>query len=295
MTDPTPFTPPPVWTWNKENGGRFANINRPIAGPTHDKVLPVGRHPLQLYSLATPNGVKVTIMLEELLALGHVGAEYDAWLIRINEGDQFGSGFVEINPNSKIPALMDRSGAAPIRVFESGSILLYLAEKFGAFLPTDVATRTECLSWLFWQMGSTPYLGGGFGHFYAYAPTKIEYAIDRFAMEVKRELDVLDRRLAVSEYLAGPDYSIADIAVWPWYGGLAQGKVYGAGEFLQVQSYKHVQRWTDAIAKRPAVVRGRMVNRAFGEPSEQLHERHDASDFDTKTQDKIASAAPATS
>jgi len=295
MTDPTPFTPPPVWTWNKENGGRFANINRPIAGPTHDKVLPVGRHPLQLYSLATPNGVKVTIMLEELLALGHLGAEYDAWLIRINEGDQFGSGFVEINPNSKIPALTDRSGAAPIRVFESGSILLYLAEKFGAFLPTDVATRTECLSWLFWQMGSTPYLGGGFGHFYAYAPTKIEYAIDRFAMEVKRELDVLDRRLAVSEYLAGPDYSIADIAVWPWYGGLAQGKVYGAGEFLQVQSYKHVQRWTDAIAKRPAVVRGRMVNRAFGEPSEQLHERHDASDFDTKTQDKIASAAPATS
>jgi len=295
MTDPTPFTPPPVWTWNKENGGRFANINRPIAGPTHDKVLPVGRHPLQLYSLATPNGVKVTIMLEELLALGHLGAEYDAWLIRINEGDQFGSGFVEINPNSKIPALTDRSGAAPIRVFESGSILLYLAEKFGAFLPTDVATRTECLSWLFWQMGSTPYLGGGFGHFYAYAPTKIEYAIDRFAMEVKRELDVLDRRLAVSEYLAGPDYSIADIAVWPWYGGLAQGKVYGAGEFLQVQSYKHVQRWTDAIAKRPAVVRGRMVNRAFGEPSEQLHERHDASDFDTKTQDKIASAASATS
>ena len=295
MTDPTPFTPPPVWTWNKENGGRFANINRPIAGPTHDKVLPVGRHPLQLYSLATPNGVKVTIMLEELLALGHLGAEYDAWLIRINEGDQFGSGFVEINPNSKIPALTDRSGAAPIRVFESGSILLYLAEKFGAFLPTDVATRTECLSWLFWQMGSTPYLGGGFGHFYAYAPTKIEYAIDRFAMEVKRELDVLDRRLAVSEYLAGPDYSIADIAVWPWYGGLAQGKVYGAGEFLQVQSYKQVQRWTDAIAKRPAVVRGRMVNRAFGEPSEQLHERHDASDFDTKTQDKIASAAPATS
>ena len=295
MTDPTPYTPPPVWTWNKENGGRFASINRPVAGPTHDKVLPVGRHPLQLYSLATPNGVKVTIMLEELLALGHLGAEYDAWLIRINEGDQFGSGFVEINPNSKIPALTDRSGAAPIRVFESGSILLYLAEKFGAFLPTDVATRTECLSWLFWQMGSTPYLGGGFGHFYAYAPTKIEYAIDRFAMEVKRELDVLDRRLAVSEYLAGPDYSIADIAVWPWYGGLAQGKVYGAGEFLQVQSYKHVQRWTDAIAKRPAVVRGRMVNRAFGEPSEQLHERHDASDFDTKTQDKIASAAPATS
>ena len=295
MTESPSYTPPKIWRWNKENGGRFANINRPIAGPTHDKVLPVGRHPLQLYSLATPNGVKVTIMLEELLALGHLGAEYDAWLIRINEGDQFGSGFVEINPNSKIPALTDRSGAAPIRVFESGSILLYLAEKFGAFLPTDVATRTECLSWLFWQMGSTPYLGGGFGHFYAYAPTKIEYAIDRFAMEVKRELDVLDRRLAVSEYLAGPDYSIADIAVWPWYGGLAQGKVYGAGEFLQVQSYKHVQRWTDAIAKRPAVVRGRMVNRAFGEPSEQLHERHDASDFDTKTQDKIASAAPATS
>ena len=289
MTDPTPFTPPPVWTWNKENGGRFANINRPIAGPTHDKVLPVGRHPLQLYSLATPNGVKVTIMLEELLALGHVGAEYDAWLIRINEGDQFGSGFVEINPNSKIPALTDRSGAAPIRVFESGSILLYLAEKFGAFLPTDVATRTECLSWLFWQMGSTPYLGGGFGHFYAYAPTKIEYAIDRFAMEVKRELDVLDRRLAVSEYLAGPDYSIADIAVWPWYGGLAKGLLYGAGEFLQVQEYANLQRWTDAIAERPAVRRGRMVNRTWGEPSSQLHERHDASDFETKTQDKMAS------
>jgi len=251
-------------------------------------VLPIGRHPLQLYSLATPNGVKVTIMLEELLALGHVGAEYDAWLIKI-DGNQFGSGFVAVNPNSKIPALMDRSGAKPVRVFESGAILVHLAEKFGSLLPTDAAARAECLSWLFWQMGSAPYLGGGFGHFYAYAPTKIEYAIDRFAMEVKRQLDVLDRRLAISEYLAGPDYTIADIAVWPWYGGLAQGKVYGAGEFLQVKEYKHVQRWTDAIAKRPAVMRGRMVNRTYGELSEQLHERHDAGDFDTKTQDKLAS------
>jgi GST-like protein len=290
MTDLPAYTPPKVWSWNKENGGQFANINRPIAGPTHDKVLPVGRHPLQLYSLATPNGVKVTVMLEELLALGHVGAEYDAWLIRINTGDQFGSGFVEVNPNSKIPALMDRSGASPIRIFESGAILLHLAEKFGALLPTD-ATRAECLSWLFWQMGSAPYLGGGFGHFYAYAPSKIGYAIDRFAMEVKRQLDVLDRRLADHEYLAGAHYSIADIAVFPWYGALAQGLLYGAGEFLDVNSYVHVQRWTSAIAQRPAVVRGRMVNRAWGELSGQLHERHDASDFDTRTQDKLESGA----
>jgi GSH-dependent disulfide-bond oxidoreductase len=287
MTDSTPYTPPPVWTWNKANGGKFANINRPIAGSTHDKALPVGRHPLQLYSLATPNGVKVTVMLEELLALGHAGAEYDAWMIRINEGDQFSSGFVAANPNSKIPALVDRTGPAPIRVFESGAILVYLAEKFGAFLPTDVAKRAECMAWLFWQMGSAPYLGGGFGHFYAYAPTKIEYAIDRFAMEVKRQLDVLDRRLAESAYLAGDDYTIADMAVWPWYGALAKGLVYGAGEFLQVQDYTHVQRWTDQIADRPAVKRGRMVNRAWGEPSSQLHERHEASDFDTKTQDKV--------
>jgi GSH-dependent disulfide-bond oxidoreductase len=287
MNDSTLYTPPTVWKWNKESGGRFANINRPIAGPTHDKELPVGRHPLQLYSLATPNGVKVTVMLEELLALRHSGAEYDAWLIRITEGDQFGSGFVAVNPNSKIPALMDRSSATPVRVFESGAILLYLAEKFGAFLPTETTTRAECLSWLFWQMGSAPYLGGGFGHFYAYAPTKIEYAIDRFAMEVKRELDVLDRRLAQSEYLAGADYTIADIAVWPWYGALAKGLLYEAGEFLQVREYANVQRWTDAIANRPAVQRGRKVNRAWGELSDQLHERHDAGDFDTKTQDKI--------
>ncbi|MGB8839709.1 MAG: glutathione-dependent disulfide-bond oxidoreductase [Aliidongia sp.] len=286
MTDP--YVPPKVWAWNKENGGRFASINRPIAGPTHDKELPVGRHPLQLYSLATPNGVKVTVMLEELLALGHSGAEYDAWLIRINEGDQFGSGFVAVNPNSKIPALLDRSGPTPVRVFESGAILMHLAEKFGAFLPTDVARRAECLSWLFWQMGSAPYLGGGFGHFYAYAPTKIEYAIDRFAMEVKRELDVLDRRLAESEFLAGDAYTIADIAVFPWYGGLAKGLLYEAGEFLQVQDYTHVQRWADAIAQRPAVRRGRMVNRVFGEPSQQLHERHESSDFETKTQDKVS-------
>jgi GST-like protein len=288
MSDPTPYTPPPVWVWNKPSGGRFANINRPVAGPTHDQALPVGRHPLQLYSLATPNGVKVTVMLEELLALGHTGAEYDAWLIRINEGQQFGSGFVAVNPNSKIPALVDHSGPRPIRVFESGAILLYLAEKFGAFLPTDAATRAECLSWLFWQMGSAPYLGGGFGHFYAYAPLKIEYAIDRYAMEVKRQLDVLDRRLAESEYLAGDAYTVADIAVWPWYGALAKGLTYGAGEFLQVQDYKNVQRWTDQIAKRPAVKRGRMVNRIAGDPASQLHERHDASDFDTRTQDKLA-------
>jgi GST-like protein len=290
MTESAEYVPPEIWTWNKENGGRFASINRPIAGATHDKELPVGRHPLQLYSLATPNGVKVTVMLEELLALGHQGAEYDAWLIRINEGDQFGSGFVAVNPNSKIPALMDRSGPAPIRVFESGAILLYLAERFGEFLPTNTAARAECLSWLFWQMGSAPFLGGGFGHFYAYAPSKIEYAIDRYAMEVKRQLDVLDRRLAESEYLAGDDYTIADIAVWPWYGGMAKGLLYEAGTFLQVQDYKHVQRWTELIAARPAVVRGRKVNRVMGDPSSQLHERHDADDFLTRTQDKLEPA-----
>jgi len=288
MSNDAEYVPPKVWTWNKANGGRFANINRPIAGPTHDKELPVGKHPLQLYSLATPNGQKVTILLEELLALGHAGAEYDAWLIRIGQGDQFGSGFVAANPNSKIPALVDHSGSKPIRVFESGAILTYLAEKFGAFLPTDPAARAECLSWLFWQMGSAPYLGGGFGHFYAYAPTKIEYAIDRFAMEVKRQLDVLDRRLGEAEYVAGPDYTIADMAIWPWYGGLAKGILYGAGEFLSVQDYKNVHRWADAIAARPAVQRGRMVNRINGEPATQLHERHDASDFETKTQDKLA-------
>ncbi len=290
MSGTSDYTPPKVWTWNKANGGQFANINRPIAGPTHEKELPIGRHPLQLYSLGTPNGQKVTIMLEELLALGHGGAEYDAWLIRIGDGDQFGSGFVAVNPNSKIPALMDRSGPKPIRVFESGAILTYLAEKFGAFLPTEPAERAECLSWLFWQMGSAPYLGGGFGHFYAYAPTKIEYAIDRFAMEVKRQLDVLDRRLAQSEYLAGSHYTIADIAVWPWYGGLVKGWTYGAAEFLQVEDYKNVLRWADAIHSRPAVQRGRMVNRLSGEPSSQLHERHDASDFETRTQDKLAAA-----
>ncbi|API57154.1 glutathione-dependent disulfide-bond oxidoreductase (plasmid) [Rhizobium leguminosarum] len=290
MSGSPDYTPPKVWTWNKANGGQFASINRPIAGPTHDKDLPVGRHPLQLYSLGTPNGQKVTILLEELLALGQEGAEYDAWLIKIGDGDQFGSGFVAVNPNSKIPALMDRSGPKPIRVFESGAILTYLAEKFGAFLPTEPSERAECLSWLFWQMGSAPYLGGGFGHFYAYAPTKIEYAIDRFAMEVKRQLDVLDRRLAESEYLAGSEYTIADIAVWPWYGGLVKGWTYGAAEFLQVEDYKNVLRWADAIHSRPAVQRGRMVNRLSGEPSSQLHERHDASDFDTRTQDKLAAA-----
>ena len=288
MSDPSDYTPPEVWTWKQGTGGRFASTNRPVAGATHDKELPVGRHPLQLYSMGTPNGVKVTVMLEELLELGHRGAEYDAWLIRI-DGDQFGSGFVAVNPNSKIPALMDRSGPAPIRVFESGAILLHLAEKFGAFLPADPAGRAECLSWLFWQMGSAPYLGGGFGHFYAYAPTKIEYAIDRFAMEAKRQLDVLDRRLADHAYLAGPDYTIADIAVWPWYGGLAKGLLYGAsGTFLQVQEYANVQRWAEGIAARPAVQRGRMVNRISGEPSSQLHERHDAADFATRTQDKLA-------
>ena len=288
MEDSTQYTPPKVWTWKKDSGGQFAKINRPVAGPTHDKDLPVGRHPLQLYSLATPNGVKVTVMLEELLALGHQGAEYDAWLIRIRDGDQFGSGFVAVNPNSKIPAMVDRSGPAPVRVFESGAILMYLAEKFGAFLPGGGAARAECLSWLFWQMGSAPFLGGGFGHFYAYAPVKIEYAIDRYAMEVKRQMDVLDRRLAESPYLAGDEYTIADIATWPWYGALAKGLLYSAGEFLQVQEYKHVMRWTDQIAERPAVKRGRKVNRVMGDPASQLHERHDASDFDTKTQDKLS-------
>ena len=289
--DSSTYVPPKVWTWAQPNGGAFANINRPIAGPTHDKALPVGRHPLQLYSLGTPNGVKVTILLEELLALGHAGAEYDAWLINIRNGDQFGSGFVDVNPNSKIPALLDHSGPKPVRVFESGSILLYLAEKFGAFLPKDLASRTETLNWLFWQMGSAPYLGGGFGHFYAYAPFKIEYAIDRFAMEVKRELDVLDRHLSGNEYLAGGEYTIADIAVFPWYGGLAKGWLYGASEFLSVEEYKHVQRWADLIYSRPAVKRGRMVNRITGEPSEQLPERHDATDFDTRTQDKLKGSA----
>jgi len=284
------YTPPKVWRWDKENGGAFANINRPISGATHDKELPVGRHPLQLYSLATPNGVKVTIMLEELLEQGHAGAEYDAWLIKIGEGDQFGSGFVSVNPNSKIPALMDRSGPTPIRIFESGAILMHLAEKFDAFLPHDAASRAECLSWLFWQVGSAPYLGGGFGHFYAYAPTKIEYAIDRFAMEAKRQLDVLDKRLSDQAYLAGNRYTIADIAVWPWYGGLAKGHLYDAGEFLQVQDYVNLQRWADTVAARPSVKRGRMVNRNFGEPSSQLHERHDAGDFLTKTQDKVLDA-----
>ncbi len=291
MTDPTAYSPPKVWAWSQGNGGQFANINRPISGATHDKDLPVGRHPFQLYSLATPNGVKVTVMLEELLEAGHTGAEYDAWLIRIGEGDQFGSGFVGVNPNSKIPALVDRSGETPIRVFESGAILMHLAERFGAFLPTDPTARAECLSWLFWQVGSGPYLGGGFGHFYAYAPVKIEYAIDRFAMEVKRQLDVLDRRLADRAYLAGEDYTIADMAVWPWYGALAKGQAYEAGEFLQVQDYKNLLRWTDAIAERPAVKRGRMVNRANGDPASQLRERHDASDFLTRTQDKLEGGA----
>ena len=288
MTDATSYVPPAIWTWNRENGGRFAAINRPVAGATHDKELPVGRHPLQLYSLGTPNGVKVTILLEELLALGHAGAEYDAWLVRINEGDQFGSGFVDSNPNSKIPALMDRSGSKPIPIFESGAILMHLAETFGAFLPTEPAARATCLSWLFWQVGSGPFVGGGFGHFYAYAPVKIEYAIDRFAMEAKRQLDVLDRRLADSAFLAGDDYSIADMAAWPWYGALVLGQLYDAGEFLQVQDYPNVKRWADAIAARPAVQRGRMVNRVMGDPASQLHERHDAQDFATQTQDKVA-------
>lgn len=292
MSEPTDYTPPAVWTPPASPGGRFANINRPVAGPTHDKALPVGRHPLQLYSLATPNGVKVTVMLEELLAAGHAGAEYDAWLIRINEGDQFGSGFVAANPNSKIPALVDHGGPAPVRVFESGAILVYLAEKFGAFLPTEPAARAECLSWLFWQMGSAPYLGGGFGHFYAYAPSKMQYPIDRFAMEAKRQLDVLDRRLAESPYLAGEAYTVADIAVWPWYGAMAKGQLYEAGEFLQVHTYTHLVAWADRIAQRTAVQRGRKVNRTWGEPSSQLAERHEASDFDTRTADKLPPASP---
>jgi GST-like protein len=292
MSDSSGYVPPKVWTWTKQNGGQFANINRPVSGSTHEKALPVGRHPLQLYSLATPNGQKVTILLEELLARGHSGAEYDAWLIRIGDGDQFGSGFVAINPNSKIPALVDHSGAEPIRVFESGAILLYLAEKFGAFLPTQPAARAECLSWLFWQMGSAPYLGGGFGHFYAYAPFKIEYAIDRFAMETKRLLDVLDKHLANNEYVVGGEYTIADIALWPWYASLVKGWAYQAAEFLSVQEYRHVLRWADLIGDRAAVRRGRMVNRVMGEPSGQLHERHDAADFETRTQDKIGSAGP---
>jgi GST-like protein len=289
MSQSEKYTPPKVWAWDKENGGRFANINRPIAGPTHEKELPVGKHPLQLYSQGTPNGVKVTVMLEELLALGHKGAEYDAWLIRIGNGDQFSSGFVAANPNSKIPALLDRTNPAkPRRVFESGAILLYLAEKFGMFLPKDPDKRTEALNWLFWQMGSAPYLGGGFGHFYAYAPEKWEYPINRFAMETKRQLDVLDRHLASNAFMAGDEYSIADMAIWPWYGALVKGVLYGAAEFLAVQDYKHVNRWTNAIAERPAVKRGRMVNRIQGDASSQLHERHDASDFETKTQDKLA-------
>jgi len=288
MTDNLPdYTPPKVWKWDKANGGRFANINRPIAGSTEEVELPVGKHPLQLYSMATPNGVKVTIMLEELLALGHKGAEYDAYFINIGEGDQFGSGFVDINPNSKIPALMDHSTDTPTRLFESGSMLLYLAEKFGAFLPGDHNKRTEALNWLFWQMGSAPYLGGGFGHFYAYAPVKIEYCIDRFAMEVKRQLDVLDRHLADNEYMAGDEYSIADIAIWPWYGALVKNVVYEASEFLDTASYKNMNRWTDMIAERPAVERGKMVNRTWGKLEGQLRERHDASDFELRTQDKL--------
>jgi GST-like protein len=291
MSDQSSYTPPTVWTWDSKSGGQFANINRPIAGATHDKDLPVGRHPLQLYSLATPNGVKVTVMLEELLALGHEGAEYNAWLINIGDGDQFSSGFVEANPNSKIPALWDRSGDKPVRVFESASILFHLAEKFGAFLPASGPERTEVMNWVFWQMGSAPYLGGGFGHFYAYAPEKWEYPINRFAMETKRQLDVLDRELAEKTFIAGEDYSIADMAIWPWYGQLVLGRLYSAAEFLDVDSYKNVMRWAKAIDARPAVQRGRMVNRAFGEPHTQLHERHDASDFETRTQDKLEAAA----
>ncbi|MBV8686453.1 MAG: glutathione-dependent disulfide-bond oxidoreductase [Alphaproteobacteria bacterium] len=291
MSDSPSYTPPAVWTWDSASGGRFANINRPVAGATHDKPLPVGRHPLQLYSLGTPNGIKVTVMLEELLAKGHGGAEYDAWLINIGEGDQFSSGFVEVNPNSKIPALLDRSGPEPVRIFESGAILMYLAEKFGEFLPPSGPARAEALSWLFWQMGSAPFVGGGFGHFYAYAPEKFEYPINRYAMETKRQLDVLDRRLAESEYLAGPDYGVADIAAWPWYGLLARGELYEAGEFLQVGQYAHVRRWAEAIAARPAVRRGRMVNRVTGDPAGQLRERHEAGDFETATEDKKTEAA----
>ena len=292
MSDTPSYPPPNVWTWDQTNGGQFANINRPVSGPTHEKVLPIGKHPMQLYSLGTPNGIKVTIMLEELLALGHSGAEYDAWLVRIRDGHQFGSGFVEVNPNSKIPALMDRSGPEPVRVFESGAILMYLAEKFGAFMPTDAAQRAECLSWLFWQMGSAPYLGGGFGHFYAYAPFKIEYAIDRFAMEVKRQLDVLNQRLANHRFIGGDTYTIADMAIWPWYGATAKGQMYEGGEFLSVHEYTHVLRWTDEVAQRPAVQRGRKVNRVTGPLEDQLHERHDARDFDTQTQDKRAGKTP---
>jgi GST-like protein len=291
MNDSSSYTPPHAWKWESESGGAFANINRPIAGPTHEQELPVGRHPLQLYSLATPNGVKVTVLLEELLALGHSGAEYDAYVIKIREGEQFGSGFVAINPNSKIPALVDHSTPTPTRVFESGAILFYLAEKFGAFVPEDPSERAECLSWLFWQMGSAPYLGGGFGHFYCYAPFKIEYAINRFTREVKRQLDVLDRHLATKRFLCGDAYTIADMAVWPWYGALVSNKVYEAAEFLDAQSYTHVNRWAGEIAARPAVKRGRMVNRISGPPEEQLRERHDAADFDTKTQDKIEGAS----
>ena len=287
MSDKNEYTPPAIWTWNKDSGGKFANINRPVAGPTHEKQLQTGKHPLQLYSLATPNGVKVTVMLEELLALGHTGAEYDAWIIDISEGQQFSSGYVEINPNSKIPVMVDHSASSPIRIFESGSILLYLAEKFSAFMPSDPHSRTETMNWLFWQMGSAPYLGGGFGHFYAYAPSKMEYPIDRFTMEVKRQLSVLDRHLADNDYLAGSEYSIADMATWPWYGALALGRLYDAGEFLQVESYENLRRWAKQIDERPAVKRGHMVNRAWGDPSEQLLERHDASDFDNRTQDKI--------
>jgi GST-like protein len=287
MNQPSNYVPPKVWAWNKSSGGRFASINRPVSGATHEQALPVGRHPLQLYSQGTPNGVKVTVMLEELLALGREGAEYDAWLISIGKGDQFGSGFVGVNPNSKIPALVDRSGAEPIRVFESGAILMYLAGKFGAFLPTAAAARAECLSWLFWQMGSAPFVGGGFGHFYAYAPERIEYAIDRYAMETKRLLDVLDKRLGQSEYVAGPDYTIADMACWPWYGGLVKFDQYSAAEFLAAHEYKNVRRWADQIYERPAVRRGRMVNRTSGDLASQLHERHEASDFETRTQDKL--------
>jgi GST-like protein len=288
MTENSEYVPPKVWTWEQPNGGTFASTNRPIAGATHDAELPRGKHPFQLYSMGTPNGVKVTVMFEELLAAGHADAEYDAWLISIGKGDQFGSGFVDINPNSKIPALVDYSGDAPLRVFESGSILVHLAEKFGAFLPTDLAARTECMNWLFWQMGSAPYLGGGFGHFYAYAPYKMEYPIDRFSMEVKRQLDVLDRQLAENPFVAGDEYTIADMAIFPWYGNLALGRQYNAGDFLDVASYKNVVAWAEKLDARPAVKRGRMVNRTSGEPHEQLRERHDASDFDTKTQDKIS-------
>jgi len=287
MADAREYEPPKVWEWKQPNGGTFASVNRPVSGPTHERPLPVGRHPFQLYSLGTPNGVKVTILLEELLAAGHAGAEYDAWLIHINKGDQFGSGFVEVNPNSKIPALVDRSGAEPVRVFESGAILLHLAEKFGAFLPRAGAARAETLSWLFWQVGSAPFVGGGFGHFYVYAPVKIQYAIDRFAMETKRQLDVLDKLLATRSHVAGEEYSIADMAIWPWYGQLVLGEVYDAGEFLQVQEYPHLRRWARAIGDRPAVQRGRMVNRTQGDPAMQLHERHDAADFQTRTQDKL--------